>query len=80
MHYPLCSSDIIESYFGKLKYKLSQNPKSGLTEFAYMIGVFGKDFSEKEAKKGLEHIRCKDLKLDENALKEGTKGGGSFRA
>ena len=45
-----------------------------------MIGVFGRDFSDEEAKKGLEHICCKDLKLDEKALKEGTKGGRSFRA
>ena len=49
----LCSSDIIKSYFGKLKHKLGQNPKSGLTEFAYMIGIFGRDFSDGEAKRHL---------------------------
>ncbi|AFM05070.1 hypothetical protein Fleli_2715 [Bernardetia litoralis DSM 6794] len=59
----LCSSDIIESYFGKIKTKINQNSRSGLTEFIFTIATFGKTFSAEEAKNALENIKCKELKL-----------------
>lgn len=36
----LCSSDIIESYFGKFKAKVNLNSRSGLTEFIFTIATF----------------------------------------
>lgn len=59
----LCSSDIIESFFGKFKAKVNSNSRSGLTEFIYTIATFGKPFSNTEVKKALESIQCKDLVL-----------------
>ena len=59
----LCSSDIIESYFGKFKTKINPNSRSGLTEFIFTIATFGKTFSIEEAQNALENIKCKHLKL-----------------
>ena len=58
----LCSSDIIESYFGKFKAKINPNSRSGLTEFIFTIATFGKKFSIEEAQNALEGIKCKELK------------------
>ena len=60
----LCSSDIIESYFGKFKNKMNRNSRDGLTEFIFTIATFGKPFSKEEAKKALESIRSQDLFLN----------------
>ncbi len=65
----LCSSDIIESYFGKFKAKVNPNSRSGLTEFMFTIATFGKPFSIKETKNALESIQCKDLSLYKNKAK-----------
>lgn len=59
--YLLCSSDIIESYFGKFKCKINPNARSGLTEFIFTIANFSQDFSIEETKKALESVKCKDL-------------------
>lgn len=58
----LCTSDIIESYFGKFKTKINSNNRSGLTEFIFTIATFGRSFSRQEAKQALETIQCKQLK------------------
>jgi len=65
----LCTSDIIESYFGKFKTKINSNSRSGLTEFIFTIATFGKSFSIEEAKKALETVQCKDFKLHVNKVK-----------
>jgi len=57
----LCSSDIIESYFGKFKSKINPNSRSGLTEFIFTIATFGKTFSIEETQNALESIKCKQL-------------------
>ena len=62
----LCTSDIIESYFGKFKTKINSNSRSGLTEFIFTIATFGRSFSTQEAKQALETIQCKQLKLKVN--------------
>ena len=59
----LCTSDIIESYFGKFKYKVNTNSPRRLSEFIYTIAIFGKPFSIEETKQALENIKCKHLKL-----------------
>jgi hypothetical protein len=58
----LCSSDIIESYFGKFKAKVNTNRRGGLTEFIFSMATFGKTFSVDEVQSALESIKCKDLK------------------
>ena len=60
----LCSSDIIESYFGKFKTKVNPNSRSGLTEFIFIMATFGEQFSVQEARKALESIKCKEVKLE----------------
>ena len=65
----LCTSDIIESYFGKFKYKVNTNNPRGLTEFVYTIATFGKSFSIQETKQALETIQCKHLKLNDDQAK-----------
>jgi len=64
-----CSSDIIESYFGKFKAKVNPNNRSGLTEFIFTLATFGKPFSIQETKKALENIPCKHLVLNKNRAK-----------
>lgn len=58
----LCSSDIIESFFGKFKQKISQNCPHKLTEFMFTIANFSGNFNEDELQKALENIKIKDLK------------------
>ncbi len=62
----LCSSDIIESYFGKFKAKVNPNNRSGLTEFIFTVATFGQSFSRQEAKQAMQSIKIKDLKLYKN--------------
>jgi hypothetical protein len=58
----VCSSDIIESYFGKFKQKINPNNKNKLSEFVLTLANFGKDFDYEEVKKALEEVEMKDLK------------------
>jgi hypothetical protein len=60
--YLLCSSDIIESFFGKFKQKINPNSRSGLTEFIFTIANFTKPFTQDEVKKALESVKVKELK------------------
>lgn len=62
----VCSSDIIESYFGKFKTKVNPNNRSGLTEFIFTIATFGQAFSPQEVKQAMQSIKIKDLKLYKN--------------
>lgn len=64
----LCSSDIIESFFGKFKTKVNPNSRSGLTEFVFTIATFGATFSTQEVKQALESIQCKDLILTKKRM------------
>ena len=64
--YLVCSSDIIESYFGKFKAKVNPNSRSGLTEFIFTIATFGQSFSPQEAKQAMQSIKIKDLKSYKN--------------
>jgi hypothetical protein len=57
----LCSSDIIESFFGKFKQKINPNSKAGLTEFIFTIANFTKPFSQEEIKNALENVQMADL-------------------
>ena len=58
----LCSSDIIESFFGKFKQKINPNCPHKLTEFMFTIANFSGNFNEDELQKALENVQIKDLK------------------
>lgn len=58
----LCSSDIIESFFGKFKQKINPNCPHKLTEFMFTIANFSGNFNEDELQKTLEYVQIKDLK------------------
>jgi len=60
--YLLCSSDIIESFFGKFKQKINRNSRSGLTEFIFTMANFSGNFTQNEIKNALENVKIKDLK------------------
>ena len=59
----LCSSDIIESFFGKFKAKINPNNRAGLTEFIFTIANFAQPLDKQEVKLALENVKLKDLKL-----------------
>lgn len=58
----LCSSDVIESYFGKFKQKINPSNKNHLSEFVLTLANFGKDFDHQEVKNALENVKIVDLK------------------
>lgn len=57
-----CSSDSIESAFGKLKQKINLNSSRQMTVFVLTLASIGSAYSTEEVKKGLESIKEKDLK------------------
>ena len=64
----LCTSDIIESAFGKHKNSVSNNPIAGVTELVLSLATFTSDLSKEGIKKALEATTVQNLKkwTDEN--------------
>jgi hypothetical protein len=58
----LCSSDVIESNFGKYKIVLSENPMSGITDLALIIPAFTSTFEDSEIKDAIDNCTCKMIK------------------
>lgn len=58
----LCSSDVIESFFGRYKNEISKNPMNGITDLALIIPAFTSDFSEKEVAKAIDFSTAKMIK------------------
>jgi hypothetical protein len=58
----LCSSDVIESTFGKYKTVLSANPMSGITDLALIIPAFTSTFEDAEIKTAIDNCTCKMIK------------------
>jgi len=58
----ICTSDIIESFFGKLKNRLSLNKEIGLTDSCLTIANFTKDADCSEIKKAMEEVKIVDIK------------------
>ncbi len=58
----LCSSDIIESTFGKYKNEISKNPMSGITDLALIIPALTINSSREEIKKAIDYSTVKELK------------------
>lgn len=58
----LCSSDIIESTFGKYKNEISKNPMHGITDLSLIIAAFTSDLSADSVCKAIDYSTVKDLK------------------
>jgi hypothetical protein len=58
----LCTSDIIESAFGKYKNYLSCNPMACLTNLSLCIASFTCSLTDNEIKTALESVRMKQIK------------------
>lgn len=60
---PICSSDLIESAFGKYKLMMSGNQWNGITDLALAIPAFmGKMWDREEIKTAFEQVKIKDIK------------------
>jgi hypothetical protein len=57
-----CSSDSIESSFGKLKQKINPKSPRQMTVFVLTLASIGSAYSVEEVKNGLETVKEKDLK------------------
>lgn len=57
----LCCSDIIESYFGKFKYRGNKAAAQGITKDLLVICIFKNKFTLKEVLKGMENTRWKKV-------------------
>lgn len=58
----LCTSDIIESSFGKYKNYMSQNSMAGITDLSLCLATFTNRLDATELKSGLERTKMSDLK------------------
>ena len=57
----LCTSDIIESSFGKMKNIISNNPMAGITDLSLCMSSFTYDLSDKFIKEALENTTVEDV-------------------
>ncbi len=57
----VCTSDILESAFGKYKNYVSYNPMAGITDLALCIAAFTCSLSQEEIAEALEHVREHDV-------------------
>jgi hypothetical protein len=57
----LCTSDILESAFGKYKTYLSNNPMAGITDLALCIAAFTCSLAPHAITEALEHSREQDV-------------------
>ena len=58
----ICSSDIIESFFGKYKNQLEKSGGKLITESCLAIANFSQNFKKEEIKKAMEKVKIIDLK------------------
>ena len=58
----LCTSDILESAFGKYKNFVSNNPMSGITNLVLSIAAFTSSLNKKEIKNALETVTTSKVK------------------
>ena len=57
----LCTSDIIESSFGKMKNIVSQNKMAGITDLSLCMSSFTCDWSDQFIKDALENTTVEDV-------------------
>lgn len=58
----MCTSDIVETTFGKYKNELSKNPMNGITDLALIIPALTSSLLDDEIKKAIDSCTCKMLK------------------
>ncbi len=58
----LCSSDILESSFGKYKNYISDNISVGITDLSLAIPAFGSKLEQEEIKKAMEGVKVNQIK------------------
>ena len=58
----LCSSDILESTFGKYKNRVSENPMASVTNLMLIIAAFTCSLTEKKVKECIENVKISDIK------------------
>lgn len=58
----MCTSDIIETTFGKYKNELSKNPMNGITDLALIIPALTSSLLDNEIKIAIDSCTCKMLK------------------
>jgi hypothetical protein len=58
----LCSSDILESSFGKYKNYISDNISVGITDLSLCIAAFGSKLEQEEIKNAMESIKVSRIK------------------
>jgi hypothetical protein len=58
----LCSSDILESSFGKYKNYISDNISIGITDLSLSIPAFGSKLEQNNIKKAMENVKVKQIK------------------
>jgi hypothetical protein len=58
----LCTSDVIESTFGKYKNELSKNPMNGITDLALIISALTSNLDDYEIKEAIESCKCSMIK------------------
>jgi hypothetical protein len=58
----LCTSDVIESAFGRYKNELNENPMSGITDMALIIPALTSNLDEEGIKKAIDSCTCMKLK------------------
>ena len=59
----LCTSDILESAFGKYKNYVNKNPMAGITNLVLSIAAFTSNLDKREIKAAFESVRTLDIKL-----------------
>ncbi len=58
----LCTSDILESAFGKYKNYVSNNPMAGITNLILCIAAFTSSLTDDDIKRALEETKKNDIK------------------
>jgi len=57
-----CSSDILESTFGKYKNRVSDNPMSSVTSLMLIIAAFTCNLTEEKVRECMESVKITDIK------------------
>jgi len=65
-HQVWCCSDIIESAFGKFKYKMNPNHGQKMTKFIFTLANFGTQCSKQEVLDALQKVKLKDIQSSKN--------------
>ena len=58
----LCSSDILESTFGKYKNRLSENPMASVTNLMLIIAAFTLQITEEAVRECMQNVKMSDIK------------------